>query len=141
MIKLYFCQYPQKTSFKSQYLGFLRPLDICWDFFHCTKNEVFPEGFLQLFPPNMQFPADLVTLSKEMENFVFCAVFLKWISIVFLLYDSLISCKKIEQPDEQLLQSCVQTDELTNGRTYEHSLIYTTLLLNQVSSDSYFLRF
>ena len=89
----------------------------------------------------MQFPADLVTLTKEMENFVFCAVFLKSISIVFLLYDSLTSWKKIEKPDEQLLQSCVQTDELTNGRTYEHSLIYTTLLLNQVSSDSYFLRF
>ena len=28
---------------------------------HCTKNEVFHQGFLKLMRPNPQFPADLVT--------------------------------------------------------------------------------
>ena len=32
---------------------------------HCTKNEVFHYGFLQLIWPNPQFSADLVTLTEE----------------------------------------------------------------------------
>ena len=43
---------------------------------HCTKNEVFYWGFLQLMWPNQQFLADLITFTKEILNekrhFLYC---------------------------------------------------------------------
>ena len=50
---------------------------------HCTKNEVFHEGFIQQMWPNPQEPADLVTFTEEIFNgkLNFCAVVIfsfKW---------------------------------------------------------------
>ena len=36
--------------------------------FHCTKNEVFLDGFLQLISPNPQETADLITFTEKIHS-------------------------------------------------------------------------